>query len=64
MKDAIKFLKSTRTGIAVGTAIRLKDLMDEGSNPHYISKVDSSLMIYRCSFNREVRKDSCRLFVY
>ncbi|KIN07666.1 hypothetical protein OIDMADRAFT_16258 [Oidiodendron maius Zn] len=31
MKDAIKFLKSTRTGIAVGTAIRLKDLMDEGA---------------------------------
>ena len=32
MKDAVKFLKSTRTGIAVGTATRLRDLMDDGSN--------------------------------
>lgn len=37
LKDAIKFLKSTRTGIAVGTALRLKDLMDEGSNSNCVA---------------------------
>lgn len=31
IKDSIGFLKSSRTGIAVGTPQRLKDLMDEGS---------------------------------
>ncbi|RDL36058.1 Uncharacterized protein BP5553_06670 [Venustampulla echinocandica] len=31
LQDSIKFLKSTRTGIAVGTPTRLKDLMDEGA---------------------------------
>ncbi|KAA8576042.1 hypothetical protein EYC84_006205 [Monilinia fructicola] len=31
LKDSIGFLKSSRTGIAVGTPQRLKDLMDEGS---------------------------------
>ncbi|KAH8601954.1 U3-containing 90S pre-ribosomal complex subunit-domain containing protein [Bisporella sp. PMI_857] len=31
LKDSISFLKSTRTGIAVGTPTRLKDLMDEGA---------------------------------
>jgi protein CMS1 len=30
LNDAIKFLQSTRTGVAVGTATRLKDLVDEG----------------------------------
>lgn len=30
LKDSIAFLKSTRTGIAVGTPTRLKDLMDDG----------------------------------
>ena len=30
IQDSIKFLKSTRTGIAVGTPTRLKDLMDDG----------------------------------
>jgi protein CMS1 len=32
LKDAIRFLSSTRTGIAVGTPTRLKDLMDDGSS--------------------------------
>ncbi|APA07275.1 hypothetical protein SS1G_13179 [Sclerotinia sclerotiorum 1980 UF-70] len=31
LKDSIGFLKASRTGIAVGTPQRLKDLMDEGS---------------------------------
>ncbi|KAL2065428.1 hypothetical protein VTL71DRAFT_3098 [Oculimacula yallundae] len=31
IQDSIKFLKSTRTGIAVGTPTRLKDLMDDGA---------------------------------
>ncbi|KAM3064971.1 Protein cms1 [Clarireedia jacksonii] len=31
IKDSIAFLKSTRTGIAVGTPQRLQDLMDDGS---------------------------------
>lgn len=31
LKDSIAFLKSSRTGIAVGTPQRLKDLMEEGS---------------------------------
>ncbi|PBP22995.1 hypothetical protein BUE80_DR006162 [Diplocarpon rosae] len=31
LQDSIKFLKSTRTGIAVGTPARLKDLMDDGA---------------------------------
>jgi protein CMS1 len=30
LQDSIKFLKSTRTGIAVGTPQRLKALMDDG----------------------------------
>jgi uncharacterized protein YdcH (DUF465 family) len=30
LKDAIRFLKSTRTGIAVGTPARLDDLMEDG----------------------------------
>ena len=30
IQDSIKFLRSTRTGIAVGTPTRLKDLMDDG----------------------------------
>jgi hypothetical protein len=32
LQDSIKFLKSTRTGIAVGTPQRLKALMDDGLN--------------------------------
>ncbi|CZR58403.1 uncharacterized protein PAC_08295 [Phialocephala subalpina] len=31
IKDSIKFLKSTRTGIAVGTPTRLKDLLEDGA---------------------------------
>ncbi|RFU28134.1 hypothetical protein B7463_g8191, partial [Scytalidium lignicola] len=31
MQDSIKFLKSTRTGIAVGTPTRLKDLIEQGA---------------------------------
>ncbi|OWP06717.1 hypothetical protein B2J93_10 [Marssonina coronariae] len=31
LQDSIKFLQSTRTGIAVGTPARLKDLMDDGA---------------------------------
>jgi len=31
MKDAVRFLKNTRTGIAVGTPTRLLDLMEEGA---------------------------------
>lgn len=31
LPDAVKFLKSNRTGIAVGTPARLKDLMDDGA---------------------------------
>ncbi|TAQ83497.1 hypothetical protein B7494_g8186 [Chlorociboria aeruginascens] len=31
IEDSIKFLQSTRTGIAVGTPARLKDLMDNGA---------------------------------
>lgn len=30
IKDSVKFLKSTRTGIAVGTPTRLKDLLEDG----------------------------------
>jgi protein CMS1 len=30
IQDSINFLKSSRTGIAVGTPQRLKDLMDDG----------------------------------
>jgi len=30
LQDSVKFLKTTRTGIAVGTPTRLKDLMDDG----------------------------------
>jgi len=30
LQDSVNFLKSTRTGIAVGTPTRLKDLMDDG----------------------------------
>ena len=30
LKDSVTFLKSTRTGIAVGTPTRLKDLMEDG----------------------------------
>lgn len=36
MQDAIKFLKSTRTGIAVGTPARIKDLLDDGSSPNAV----------------------------
>lgn len=32
VQDSIKFLQSTRTGIAVGTPTRLKDLMDDGKS--------------------------------
>lgn len=31
LADQIKFLKSQRTGIAVGTPARLKELMDDGA---------------------------------
>lgn len=31
LKESVAFLKSTRTGIAVGTPIRLQDLMDDGA---------------------------------
>lgn len=31
LQDAVKFLKSKRTGMAVGTPKRLEDLMDEGA---------------------------------
>ncbi|CZS98229.1 uncharacterized protein RAG0_07032 [Rhynchosporium agropyri] len=31
LQDSVKFLRSTRTGIAVGTPARLKDLMDDGA---------------------------------
>lgn len=34
LKDSIAFLKSTRTGIAVGTPTRLNDLMEEGWVPN------------------------------
>lgn len=44
MKDAIKFLKSTRTGIAVGTATRLKDLMDDGMKSNRVSDIDPALI--------------------
>lgn len=30
LQDSVNFLKTTRTGIAVGTPTRLKDLMDDG----------------------------------
>ncbi|TVY40569.1 Protein CMS1 [Lachnellula subtilissima] len=30
LQDSVKFLKTTRTGVAVGTPTRLKDLMDDG----------------------------------
>lgn len=30
IKDAVKFLQSNRTGIAVGTPIRLNDLTEDG----------------------------------
>jgi protein CMS1 len=30
IKDAVKFLQSNRTGMAVGTPIRLNDLVEEG----------------------------------
>jgi protein CMS1 len=33
LKDSIRFLNSTRTGIAVGTPTRLKGLMDNGWTP-------------------------------
>jgi protein CMS1 len=32
LQNSVKFLKSTRTGIAVGTPTRLKDLMDDGTS--------------------------------
>jgi hypothetical protein len=41
MKDAVKFLKSTRTGIAVGTATRLKDLIQDGTKLSPIVGLDS-----------------------
>lgn len=31
LADSIKFLKSNRTGIAVGTPMRLKELMNDGA---------------------------------
>ncbi|EPE24304.1 hypothetical protein GLAREA_08155 [Glarea lozoyensis ATCC 20868] len=31
IQDSVKFLKSTRTGIAVGTPTRLKDLLEDGA---------------------------------
>ncbi|TVY57570.1 Protein CMS1 [Lachnellula cervina] len=31
LQDSVNFLKTTRTGIAVGTPTRLKDLMDDGA---------------------------------
>jgi protein CMS1 len=31
LQDAVKFLKSKRTGMAVGTPKRLEDLMDDGA---------------------------------
>jgi hypothetical protein len=43
LKDSVKFLKSTRTGIAVGTPARLKDLMDDGIFPLSYTKS------FRCS---------------
>jgi protein CMS1 len=42
LQDSIKFLKSTRTGIAVGTPTRLKDLMDDGS--FLINPLDRSIL--------------------
>ena len=33
LKESVAFLKSKRTGIAVGTPTRLKDLMDDGLPP-------------------------------
>lgn len=32
LEESIKFLKSTRTGIAVGTPTRLADLVDNGAS--------------------------------
>lgn len=41
LQDSIKFLKSTRTGIAVGTPTRLKDLMDDGLSLNSIYTINS-----------------------
>jgi len=45
IEDSIKFLKSTRTGIAVGTPTRLKDLADHGMYTLTFSSVDSKLWV-------------------
>lgn len=48
IQDSIKFLKSTRTGIAVGTPTRLKDLMDDGMDALSNEKcvIDSVLQVH------------------
>ena len=47
IQDSIKFLKSTRTGIAVGTPTRLKDLMDNGASIFHLSIRITDLIIRR-----------------
>ena len=49
LKDSIKFLKSKRTGIAVGTPARLKELMDDGLKllPTWRN---GRLTLYRCTY--------------
>src|ERR1700722_17724881 len=46
IKDAIKFLQSMRTGMAVGTPIRLNDLMDKGISHRFTQNfyvIDSAI---------------------
>jgi protein CMS1 len=48
LQDSIKFLKSTRTGIAVGTPQRLKALMDDGLNHCAYRKNQADLFQVHC----------------
>lgn len=57
LKDSVKFLKSTRTGIAVGTPTRLKDLMDDGLSP-FPAWQTVGLTRDRCTCYRQIRTDS------
>jgi uncharacterized protein YdcH (DUF465 family) len=49
LQDSVKFLKSSRTGIAVGTPQRLQALMDDGS------------FIYSLTRQANISQEPCKL---
>lgn len=64
IQDSIKFLKSTRTGIAVGTPTRLKDLMDDGMDSSQLANRYLLTECCRCVTSGSIGEDSDRYFAY